>query len=61
MQYIEAWSVSIKTSEKLARDQDPASMGWVLLCCSEVMSNMVKAVKDHEATKTGLRWTVQHL
>jgi hypothetical protein len=28
-----------------------------LLCCSEEMSNVVKTVKDHDATKTRPYWT----
>ncbi len=39
------------------RDKDIASMGWALQCCSEAMSCMVKAVKDHVAAKTSPQWT----
>lgn len=36
-------------------------MGWTWLCCSEAMSDVVRAVKDQEAAKKWLQWAVKHL
>jgi len=50
-----------QNSGKLVCAKDLASMGWTMRLRSEAVSDMVKAVENHAATKTWLQWAAEHV